>query len=595
MIQSYKKCVVFWVLAMLVLPVAVQAQPNNQGMERKSTGITKSTLAFAYRVGGGATKIDFKGTDLMPVAGGEAKIEAKKGYSQVDAKFENLSEPTRFGAEFLTFVLWSVSTEGRAENLGEVQMNKDGKGKLKVRTQMEVFSLILTAEPYFAVRIPSELVVLENQKRDDTVAKIYKVESYTLTERGRYQKLVNPLALSLDLKKAPIEMYQARNAVSIARSNGAEEYAGEVFSKAEDSLKTAENALDRKGSKDYIISTARRTIQFSEDARALAVQRQNEEMLANERRKAEQEKLERARAEAERANALLEQEKARRKAAEEASLRAEAEAERRKAEEAERLARAQAQLEKLERAKAEAERASALLEQEKARRKAAEEAGLRAAAEAERQRALAVELEARKAAQEARKAALVSASAAREAELQRKMAEEEKARLRARLLKQFSMVLETRDTERGLVVNMSDVLFDTGRYTLRQEAREKLARISGILLNYPELIIESEGHTDNVGSLELNQELSQRRADAVREYLISQGIPDSSVTSVGKNYSVPVASNDNREGRQKNRRVELIVSGEVIGIEIGRNESNPASVSASLDDKEVFRDLGKEE
>jgi len=518
MIRSYKRCVVLCVLAMLVLSVAIQAQPNNQNIAQDPTEITKSTLAFAYRVGG-STKIDFKGTDLMPVASGEAKIEAKKGYSQVDAKFENLSEPTKFGSEFLTFVLWSVSTEGRAERIGEVQIKKDGKGKLKGRTQMEVFSLILTAEPYFAVRIPSELVVLENQKRDDTSARIYKVESYSLIERGRYQKIVNPLALTLDLKKAPIEMYQARNAVSIARSNGAEEYAKEVFPKAEDSLKVAENALERKRSKDYIISTARQTIQLSEDARALAVQRQNEEMLANERRKAE---------------------------------------------EAERLAREMAEQEKLERVRAETERTKALLEQEKARRKAAEEASLRTVAENERQRALAVELEARKAAKEAE-------SAAREAELQRQMAEEEKAQLRARLLKQFSMVLETRDTERGLVVNMSDVLFDTGRYTLRQETREKLARISGILLNYPELRIESEGHTDNVGSLELNQELSQQRADAVREYLISQGIPNSSITSVGKNYYVPVASNDNREGRQKNRRVELIVSGEVIGIDIRGN------------------------
>ncbi len=534
MIQWNKKYILFWTLAILLSSVAVQAQPNNQNSAKDPAEITKSTLAFAYRVGGGSTKIDFKGTDLMPVAGGEAKIEARKGHSEIEAKFENLSEPTRFGAEFLTFVLWSVSTEGRAENLGEVQMNKNGKGKLKARTQMEVFSLILTAEPYFAVRIPSELVVLENQKRDDTIAKIYKVEAYSLIQRGRYQKLVNPLALSLDLKKAPIEMYQARNAVSIARSNGAEEYAKEILSKAEESLKTAENALDRKGSKDYIISTARRTIQFSEDARALAVQRQNEEMLEIERRKAEQEKLERARAEA--------------------------------------------------------DRAMALLEQEKARRKAAEEASLRAAAEAESQRALAVELEARKAAQKAQRAAMEAEREAREAVLRRKMAEEEKAQLRAKLLKQFSMVLETRDTERGLVVNMSDVLFDTGRYTLRQEAREKLARISGILLNYPQLRIESEGHTDNVGSLELNQELSERRANAVREYLVSQGIPDSSITSVGKNYSMPVASNESREGRQRNRRVELIVSGEVIGVNISANESSQATATASLDGNDIFPD-----
>jgi len=573
MIQSYRKCVVFWILAILVLSLAVQAQPNNQNTAQNPTEVTKSTLAFGYRAGGGSTKIDFKGTELMPVAVGEAKVEAKKGYSRIDAKFENLAEPTRFGSEFLTFVLWSVSTEGRTENLGEVHIGNNGKGRLKASTQMEIFSLILTAEPYFAVPIPSELVVLENQKRDDTVARIYKVESYSLSERGRYQKLVNPLALTLDLKKAPIEIYQARNAVSIARSNGAEEYATEVFSKAESSLKIAENELDRKRDKDYIISAARQTIQFAEDARSLAVQRQNEEMLANERRQAEQEKLERARAEAERAKALLEQEKARRKAAEEASLRAAAESERRKAEEAERLAREQVEQEKLERARAEAERTKALLEQEKARREAAEEARLRAAAEAERQRALAVELQAKRAAKEAEKAA-------REAELQREMAEEEKARLRARLFRQFNMVLETRDTERGLVVNMSDVLFDTGRYTLRQEAREKLARISGILLNYPELRIESEGHTDNVGSLLINQELSQQRADAVRDYLISQGIPESFITSVGKNYSVPVASNDNREGRQKNRRVELIVSGEVIGVNISGSESVETTGSA---------------
>ena len=153
--------------------------------------------------------------------------------------------------------------------------------------------------------------------------------------------------------------------------------------------------------------------------------------------------------------------------------------------------------------------------------------------------------------------------------MKQRLAEEEKAQLRARLLRQFSMVLETRDTERGLVVNMSDVLFDTGRFTLRQGAREKLARIAGILLNYPELRIEAEGHTDNVGSLELNQKLSQQRADEVRNYLISQGIPESSITSIGMDFSIPIAPNDTVEGRQQNRRVELVISGEVIGVGIG--------------------------
>jgi len=525
MMHAYRRCVVFTMSAALGISVSLGAQQNTQPLVPESTGTTKSTQAFAYQVGVGSTKISFKGTDLMPQARGEAKIEAKKGFTKIDAKFKDLAEPTKYGSEFLTYVLWAVSTEGRTDNLGEVQINKNGDGNLKVSTQMEVFSLVLTAEPYFAVRIPSELVVLENQKHADTVARIFKVESYSLMERGVYQKLNNPLSLSLDLKKVPREMYQARNAVSIASSNGAEEYAKEIFSRAKASLITAESALERKRDKNYIISTARQAIQFSEDARALAVQRQYEDNLAKERRIAD---------------------------------------------EAERRAREQAEQEKLRRAKAEIERAQALLEQEKARREAAEEVSRRMQAEAERQRALATEAEARETALKASKAAQEAQKIAEEAEMRRRLAEEEKAQLRARLLRQFNMVLETRDTERGLVVNMSDVLFDTGSYTLRQVAREKLARIAGILLNYPELRIAAEGHTDNVGSLELNQRLSQQRADAVRDYLISQGIPESSVTSIGMDFSMPVASNDTAEGRQKNRRVELIVSGEVIGVGIGK-------------------------
>jgi outer membrane protein OmpA-like peptidoglycan-associated protein len=453
----------------------------------------------------------------MPRAKGEAKIEARQGATSIEAKVEDLLQPTTFGAEFLTYVLWAVSTEGQTANLGEVQINKNGDGKLKASTQMQVFSLIVTAEPYFAVRAPSELVVLENQMRKDTKARMFPVQKYSLMERGRYQKLGNPLALSLDLKNVPLEMYQARNAIEIAKMSGSEKYAPEIFAKAQASLRMAETALAKKAKKKEIISTARQTVQFSEDARTLSVQRQQEARLANERRAAEK---------------------------------------------AERQAREQAEQEKLGRARAEAERAEALLEQEKAKRMAAEELSRRTTAEAESRRALEVEAQAKRAEMAARKAA-------EEAELQRSMAEKEKAQLRAKLLKQFSMVLETRDTERGLVVNMSDVLFDTGKYTLRQEAREKLARIAGILLNYPDLQLEAEGHTDSTGSYELNQKLSQQRADSVRQYLVSQGIPEESITSVGKGYSMPVASNDTFEGRQKNRRVELIVSGEVIGTAVG--------------------------
>ena len=515
--NSRAKNVVFWLPVILGIAIFAWSQTNAPSSSGKTSGITKSIQAFGYQVGGGSTKVDFKGTELMPQASGEAKIEAKKGSTSIEAKFKGLMEPAKFGSEFLTYVLWAISTEGSAVNLGEVQVNKNGDGQLKVSTQMQVFSLILTAEPYFGVRAPSELLVLQNEMRKNTKARLFPVASYSLMERSQYKKLGNPLALSPDLKNVPLEVYQARNAIDIAKSSGAEKYAADIFAKAEGSLKMTENALAKKSNKKDLVSTARQTVQFCEDARTLAVKRQEEERLANERQ-----------------------------AAEEAKLKARQQAEQ------EKMRRAQAESEK---ARAESERAQALLEQEKSKRIAAEESNRRAMSDAERQRALAAGEESRRAAEEA--------------ERQRNLAEQEKSQLRAKLLKQFSTVLETRDSERGLVINMSDVLFDTGKFSLRPEAREKLARIAGIVANYPELRLEAEGHTDTTGSAEFNQKLSEQRAVSVREYLISQGIAGSSITSVGKSFSMPVASNDTAQGRQKNRRVELIVSGEVIGTAIG--------------------------
>jgi outer membrane protein OmpA-like peptidoglycan-associated protein len=509
------------ILSLLLCLTAAAA--SNQSQSGAAQGapasdvVSKSTKAIGYQTGGGSTKVDLRGTQLMSRAMGEAKVEAKTGVTNIEADVEGLGQPTQFGAEFLTYVLWAVSPEGRTSNLGELQIDKDGKGQLKVSTQMPVFSLIISAEPYFAVRQPSELVILENEIRKDTKGKQFVIDDYKLMKRGKYQKQANPLALTLDLKNVPLEMYEARNSVVIAKLNGAEKYSPEIFTKADGSLKMAENALARKADKKEIISTARQTVQFSEDARALAAQRQDEERIAQERA--------------------------------DAAAKAKAEAEAKAATEAKATK---------QRADAEAKRQAELAAAKEAQLKAeAEAAAVKAKAEADAAAAKAqAEADALRAKEDAAKA---------DAERARKEAEA----LRAKLLQQFSQVLDTRDTERGLVVNMSDVLFDTGQYTLRAEAREKLARIAGIVLNYPKLKLEAEGHTDNVGSEELNQKLSEQRANAVRQYLISQGIPDSSVASSGKGFSVPVAPNDTATGRQKNRRVELIVSGEVIGTEIG--------------------------
>jgi outer membrane protein OmpA-like peptidoglycan-associated protein len=523
---------IMFVVAIVMSGVAAEQQSTDV--------ISKSTKAVGYVVGGGSTKVDLRSTELLRGAMCEAEVEAKKGTTTIKVECLRLSSPTQFGAEFLTYVLWVVSPEGRTVNLGELIVKENGEAQKNASTPMQMFSIIVTAEPYFAVRRPSELIVLENEVRKNTKGKIFVVNDYKLMKKAQYQKKENPLALKMDLKTVPLEMYEARNAFEIAKLSESEKYAPEIYIKAETSLKQAENALARKANSREIISTALQTVQFSEDARALAVQRQEEERIVQERAAA----AAKAKAEAE-AKAAEEARAAKQRADAESKRQAELAA----AREAQVKAEAEAAAVK---AKAEADAAAAKAKAE------ADAAAAKAKAEADAAAAKAkAEADALKAKEDAAKA---------EAERARKEAEA----LRAKLLQQFSQVLDTKDTDRGLVVNMSDVLFDTGKFTLRQEAREKLARIAGIILNYPGLKLEAEGHTDNVGSAEFNQTLSEKRAGSVREYMIVQGIPESSITSTGKGFSIPVAPNDTAAGRQKNRRVELIVSGEVIGTSIGK-------------------------
>lgn len=336
-----------------------------------------------------------------------------------------------------------------------------------------------------------------------------------------------------DPSKTPLYLWEAKNAVQIARWAGADKYAADTFRKAESQLRQAEDYHTRKQTKPTSM-TAREAIQTAEDARLIALQRIEEERLANERKAAaEREASERARAdEARRQRELAEQQ-----ARLEAERRAAADAQRQAAEQQ----RALAVNERLAAEKAKADADAARLAAEKAQADAvAQQQALAAQADA-----------ARKAAEEANRA--------------RANAEAEKQALRDQLRQQLNMVLETRESARGLIVNMSDVLFDFGKYTLRPGTREKLARVSGIILAHPGLRIEVEGHTDSVGSDEFNQKLSEQRANAVREYLVGSGVASNNVTAKGLGESQPVASNDNNAGRQQNRRVELVVSGDIIG------------------------------
>ncbi len=498
------------------LPATILPAQTPPGPGSSPTG--RSISAIGYNVDRGSTMVDLKSTGVIAQVNGQAKVEAKRAVTTVEAEILGLTSPTSLGAEFLTYVLWAVSPEGSAINLGEVLFDNNGKSKLQATTQLRSFSLFVTAEPYAAVRQPSELLILENALRQDTKGRIYPVSNYQLMKRSQYQKLGNPLALSLDLKNVPLEMYEARNSVEIAKSRGAEKYAPDVFSKAEGGLKLAENALARKANRKEIRSLAQQTTQFSEDARALTAERQEQERIAAE-----------SAAAAAAAKAQAEE-----KAAAEA-----AEAKRKADEEARRQAETAAAKEAQVRAEA-----------------AANEARMKADAEIAAGKAKA-EAEILRAKEEAANA---------EAERARRAAEE----LRAQLLDQFNRILETRDTPRGLVITMADVLFDTGKYDVRPGTREQLAKLSGILLAHSGLELEVEGHTDSTGSDELNQRLSEQRAFAVREYLIAQGLASDAIAAKGFGKGRPVAGNDTSVGRQKNRRVELIVSGDVIGVKIGR-------------------------
>jgi outer membrane protein OmpA-like peptidoglycan-associated protein len=524
----------------------------------------RTVKAINYQHRSGATRIGFRGTELLPNAGGEAKVEGQKGYIGIEAEFDGLQPATSNGPEYLTYVLWAITPEGRTANLGEVLLDGN-KSKLKVTTELQVFGLVVTAEPYFAVTQPSDLIVMENVVRSDTKGKIEEIDAkYELLQRGQYQRLSNPLALQFD-RKQPLELYEARNAVQIARAVGADRFAGETFQKAEASLAQAEGYQTSNAGKKPVIMTARAAVQTAEDARAIAVKRQDADALAAER----QQSIDReARAESGRVAA-----ESGRVAAESGRVAAESETGRVTREaEAARVA-ALAETDRLTREK-DAQAASSLAEADRVKRE--NDAQMAAsAAEADRLKlnnavsadAAASEVDRLKRENQAQSAASqadLDAAARQTAQLQA-----DKAELRTQLLSQFNAILQTRDTARGLIVNMSDVLFDTGKYSLRPLAREKLAKVAGIVSGHPGLRLDVEGHTDNVGGDDYNQQLSEQRGEAVRGYLTDQGMAAGSVTSKGFGKTQPVASNDTADGRQQNRRVELVISGEVIGTTIG--------------------------
>jgi outer membrane protein OmpA-like peptidoglycan-associated protein len=517
---------------------STQQDQQNQNQQLQVTPMAKtpvyrvnvrerSTSAVDYRHRAGSTTVQMHGTDISPDIRGEAKVNSKAGRLTVDTRLDHMKKAETFGPQFLTYVLWAITPEGRATNLGEVLPNSDGKSALNVTTGLQSFGLIVTAEPYFAVTRPSDVVVAENIVTHNTKGWEQPISTkFEALDRGEYTVDINAdqlPATTADRKKVPLELLEARNAIAIAKASKADQYAPDAMRKAEDFLAKGEDYLNRKQSRSAIGTVARYAAQQAEDARVLSIRRQQQEQAENER-KALQQRTEEARQ-----RALDESERA-------------------------RIAREQADTAQQERAAAD----QARLQAEQAAQQAAQE---RAAAEQARQQALQEQQNLKQQVQQAQ-------TAAQQAELDREQT-------RQRLLTQLNQVLQTKDTARGLIVNMSDVLFDFNKATLKPGARERLARVSGIILAYPDLHLQIEGHTDSIGSDTYNMELSEKRAEVVRDYLVSQGVNATNVSARGFGKTAPVASNETPAGRQMNRRVELVVSGEAIQA-TGRTPASPA-------------------
>ena len=517
------------VLAMFGTSATTRAQnaaPDQQNQTSTVNMISRTTPAVKYEHRSGSTKVDFEGTTLMPGAAGEAKVDSKRGTMAVGAEFRGLDKPTTFGTEYLTYVMWAISPEGRAINLGEVLVGDNHRSKLDATTNLQAFALIVTAEPYYAVRRPSNVVILENVVRPNTKGTTEALSAkYELIDRGGYIPTgyhFDPVVLD---SKLPLEFFEARNAVRIALSSGADTYAADSFAKAVSQMKQAdEMATEGHAERKQLIAASREVVQTADDSREIAVKRsESDSANADKNREAGKLAIAQATSESEMQARMVADEAA--ADAKRQQLTAESESDRDRA------------------ATADANQATANANQATAE---AEQGQRNAEAKSDEDRL-----------------------AAANSDQQLKQAVQDREELRAKLLQQFNLIFATRDTARGLIVSLPDVQFDTGKSTLRPEAREKLAKISGIVLAYPDLRLAIEGNTDSVGSDAMNQQLSEQRADSVRDYLAEENIPAASMTSQGFGKTQPVASNDTAQGRQENRRVELVVSGDVIGTTVG--------------------------
>jgi len=512
-------------IACAILPLAFAAATFAQSADEKDLPYVKRTTLAVRYVENRKTSVNLTGTSLAPRVLGKVDVEYKKNDARIRLKVQNLDSPQTFGPFYTTFVVWAITPEGQAENL--IELPSGYAAEIQTQSSAQTFGVLITAEPHNAVKMPSQKAVAETTLPKNTTAGVQTTQAEYRADKGNLYETQEDSALKADYT-TPRLVLGARRSLDIARRAGAKEFSREEWKQAEGKLVTLEQIWPRNLKDETKFSgLARDVMRMSQVARDLAVERELQARIENERQERIR-RLDEARAQAEAAKAEAE--------------RIKLEADR---------ARAEAEL-----AKARAESAKA--DAEKAERAAAAERVNReqAAREAESQRI---------AAERAKADARAETERARaETERANRATEEAKRERDAALQKLYvslSEILDTKRETRGFIVNLGDVLFDTGRATLKPAAREKLSKLAGILLAYPgQLTLEIEGHTDSVGSDDLNNKLSQNRAQSVNDYLAGAGVKPERVKAVqGFGKTKPIATNDTAAGRQMNRRVEVVI------------------------------------
>ncbi len=508
------------VLCFAAWPALSQDKPAKTVPIYNVTVVERTTKAINYAYRGGPTKIDFRGTVLLPQAKGEATVESLRGRTEIDAKFENLLPTTRFGREYLTYSLWAITPQGAAHNIGEIMPDGSNKAKLHVTTDLQAFGLIVTAEPYSAARKPSDVVVMENEVRPDTVGKIETIDAkYELLPRGQYTYEV-PAKLSSEVNDAPkvsmseyeaiLELYEAQNAVGIARAAGADRYAPDILAKAEGELEQARQMKMMKAPTSNVVETARESAQTAEDARVLTERRITDSKVAAAQNQVSQAQQMQANAQNQVAQAQAE--------ARQARLDAEA-------------ARAQGEADREARERAEAQAADA--------RAQLAQAQTLPPPQSTTQNTTIV----------TRSAAVAGSSSAEQLHMNN----------RRTLCSELNSTLTTLDTPRGIVVTVPDTDFNGAE--LKPAAAARVAQLAGPLAAYPDLQVTVEGYSDSVAGVAMSQE----RADTVRSALRRAGLQADRVTARGMGDARPVDSKNTELGREANRRVEVVISGGSIG------------------------------